>query len=456
MSLMIALLIVVGVIYFSYIINDRDIATPSMTIFFVFLISLLFNIINYEKWEVSFSVDFFLVITIGFIATIIGELVGKIAGRTVNIQKKNSSPKIISLDEHYLIRVPMCINVIVIMFMVAVAILYYKDMIRIATVYGNLSLQSVLQAVRNVTYSAGSSSDIEAGTSTFLSHAILISKAVGYVYIYAFLFNIVYSSGKRKLKNNWIYPVPPVIYIIESVFSTSRSQILYFFAGACFMFYLLWICRYGRVSQRTKLRFIKYGILVIIVFCAIFYLLGFLTKKSETLSFFDNISVYIGGSLVSLNNWLENFLSTTTFFGEESLVGIRKVLYKLHLTDHYVVRHLEFVSFGAYRGNVYSASRRYLSDFGYAGLFIMQVLSTFSFSFIYNKIKRKMTPSGLIIVYGYIIYAAAMEAIDELFFSAVFEISNVYILIYGFFIYKYIVKRNTVNEKNIFKSKCNA
>lgn len=452
MSLIIALFIMIGFIFLSYYVNNKDIAAPSMTIFVVFVISLLFNLINQSKWNVSFDSIFFLVIILGFSVTLAGDMVGAVFGKKFVIHKKAKKIQLTDEKQCYVIKVPLFINIVVIIFMSVVAVLYYKDMMRIASLYGDLSLQSALQAVRNITYSAGSSNDIKFGTSTILSHATLISKAIGYVYIYIFLFNIVYSSKKNKVMYTWIYLVPPIIYLIESVFSTSRSQILYFFAGFCFMFYLLWYCRYGKISQNTKIRFIKYGIIAIIAFCLIFYLLGFLTKKSDALSFFDNISVYIGGPLVSLNNWLNNFTSKTSYFGEETLVGIRKILYKLHLTDYYVVRHLEFVNFGLYRGNVYSAFRRYLSDFGYFGLILMQFLSTFIFSFIYNRIKEKRIPNGMIVVYGYIIYSAAMEAIDELFFSAIFEISNFYVFIYGFFIYKFIVKRNLFNENYIIKN----
>lgn len=452
MSIVIVFLIMIGFVLLSYFINNKDIAAPSMIIFIVFVISLLFNFINKNKWEVSFSVTFFLVITIGFIATLIADVLGAKAGRKLILYHKKRKVKDFQLNQYYVINVPIYINIIVILFMILVALLYYKDTMRIASLYGDLTLQSVLQAVRNITYSVGSSSDIEFGTSKILSHAILISKALGYIYIYIYLFNLVFSSGKKILRRNWMYLIPPVIYLLESVFSTSRSQILYFFAGTCFMLYLLWYCRYGKIQYDTKIKFIKYGVITIMIFCLIFYLLGFLTKKSTALSFFDNISIYIGGSLVSFNKWLKNFTSTTQFFGEESLVGIRKILYKLHLTDYYTVRHLEFVNFGKFHGNVFSAFRRYLSDFGYLGLFIMQFFSTFSFSFIYNKIKKNKVPGGMIIVYGYIIYAAAMEAIDELFFSAVFEISNVYVFIYGFIIYKYIVKRNLLNETFIFNN----
>ena len=450
MSVVLALLLTGFFLLFTYYLNNKDIASPSVIIIIFFMLSQLINLVYITKWKTTFSVLYFLTLTIGYTFTIAGDLSGKIANQRKWKIKKVSRKNTITRDSQIdVIRIPLLFNCFVILFMITVAYFYYRDMIRIARLYGDLSLQTVFQAIRNVTYYVGTSGDIERGTSTFLSHALLASKAVAYIYIYIFLYNIVYC--RKKFRENWINIIPAIIYLIESTFSTSRSQILYFMAGVCFILYLLWYCKNGQISQRTKSKFIRYGLITVVGFCIVFYLLGYLTKKSLSISFADNIAVYVGGSQVSLSKWLERFSETTAYFGEESLCGIRKVMLKLGLTNHYVVRHLEFETFGNYRGNVYTSFRRYISDFGYVGLPVMQFLSTFIVSFLYNWIKNKKTPNGLIIIYGYIVYSICMEAIDELFFSSVFEISNIYVFIYGFIIYKFIIKRFLKHEKIVFK-----
>ena len=80
---MAALVIVICFICFTYIVNGRDIASPSMNIFLIFLISLLFNILYREKWEVSFSSRFLTVLVTGFAATAAGDLLGRECGRRV-------------------------------------------------------------------------------------------------------------------------------------------------------------------------------------------------------------------------------------------------------------------------------------------------------------------------------------------------------------------------------------
>lgn len=450
MGLIVTLVIMIFFLFMAYIVNNKDIVAPSVIIFAGFIISLCFNIINYIKWEVSYSLHFIFVLILGFSATIIGDVLGSKVGKNVVLKASKKKTFDLDLGEKLAIDIPLGVNLLVIVFMVLIAFLYCKDAIRIASLYGNLQYQTTLQAIRNATYFVGSTVDLENGTSTVLAQATLASKAIGYIYIYFYFFNRIFS-GKKKLKGNWLNLFPPIIYLVESVFSTSRSQILYFFIGAFLMYYLLWFCRYGKIREDKKIKFIKYGITIIVVFCIIFYLLGYLTRKSEALSFFDNISVYVGGSLVSFNNWLENFKFCNKYVGIESFVGIRKILYRLNLVDYWSVRHLEFTSFGFFCSNVYTAFRRYLSDFGYFGIFVFQMLSTVIFSTMYNKIKKSKKPGGLIVVYGYIGYAEAMAAIDELLFSAVFEISNIYVFVYGYILYRFIVKRYIKYERSCIK-----
>lgn len=450
-SVVIAICVTLFFLFIAYYVNNRDIASPSVVILVIFVISQLLNLVYIEKWNVFFSVKYFYVIILGYVFSLCGDVCGKLVNHRAWSVKKAKSKKG-NRNQKGTFRIPFLFNGIIIVFMLFVAYLYYNDMIRIARTYGDLSLQTVLQAVRNVTYFAGTGSDIEGGTSTLLSHAILASKAIAYIYIYILLYNIIYC--KKKIRDNWILIIPPIIYLVESTFSTSRSQILYFMAGVCFILYLLWHCKNGKVSQKTKSKFIKYGLFTIIAFCIVFYLLGFLTRKSLAISFVDNIAVYVGGSQISLSRWLERFTETTRYFGEESLCGIRKVMLRLGLTDHYVVRHLEFENFGSYRGNVYTAFRRYISDFGILALPFMQFISTFIVSLIYNRIKKRKVPGGLIIVYGYIVYSICMEAIDELFFSSVFEISNAYIFVYGYIVFTTIKRNYLKNEYTIIENQC--
>lgn len=441
MGLFLAVFITIIFVGFSYIISGKDLMAPSFVIFSVFLLSLIFNVLNYSKWNVDIGSTYILVLFLGFFATVFGEVAGKTVGKGMTKKDFLSGVYDIALSKKTVIAIIVC--------MLLFSIVYFKEAMRIALLYGNLNLQSPLQAIRNATYSVGSVADLDQGMPTWVLHGTLMCKILAYIFMYIFAYKVVYTNDGKKVKANMIYLAPCLIYLIQSILSTSRSQILYFFAGAVYIYYLLYYCKNGKINQKTKKKFIKYGILAVMMFCVIFYFLGYLTKKSDSLTFIDNISIYIGGSQVSFNNWLEKYDgSLTSYFGEETLVGIRKIFFKLGLADSYKVRHLEFIHFGTCRGNVYTAFRRYISDFGYMGMCIMQFLSTFVLSVIYFSIKKKRRPSGMIILYGYIAYTFAMEAIDELFFSSVFEISNFYILVYGYLLYYFLVKRNVVWAAN--------
>lgn len=441
MGLFIAIILTIFFIAFSYMINGEDMLAPSFVILTIFLMSMLFNLVNYSNWNIQIGTSYILVIFFGFFVTVIAEIAGNIVGKKITIKKPLANSYSIGISKKTVIIISVCMSVF--------SIIYFKEIMKIALVYGNMSLQSPLQAIRNAIYSVGSVADLDNGISTWILHGTLVCKILAYIFIYIFAYKFFFENTIHKIKNNLIYLIPCVIYLVQSVLSTSRSQILYFLVGTVYISYLMYYCKHGKINRKAKKKFIKYGLITIVSFCIAFYILGFLTRKSDSLSFFNNISIYIGGSQVSLNNWLEKYKGIrTNYFGEESLVGLRKILFKLGFTDSYKVRHLEFITFGMDRGNVYTVFRRYISDFGYGGMCLMQFISTFILSSIYFFIKKRRQPNGMIIIFGYIAYSFAMEAIDELFFSSIIEISNFYILVYGYILYYFLIKRNLVCEKN--------
>ena len=81
MGLAISIILMIGFLIFSYLINSKDIVSPSIIIFSVFIISALFNVINYNQWNVSIGITYIAVIMIGFTATLIGERFGKYFGK---------------------------------------------------------------------------------------------------------------------------------------------------------------------------------------------------------------------------------------------------------------------------------------------------------------------------------------------------------------------------------------
>ena len=103
------------------------------------------------------------------------------------------------------------------------------------------------------------------------------------------------------------------------------------------------------------------------------------------------VSVYTGMSIPSLDYWLNKAKDLSTVFGEETLYGVTSVLRKLNLVHlKETVRHLEFVDFGDASGNVYTCLRRYINDYGYAGMLFMQGAVGAFYSLFYNNIKKRM------------------------------------------------------------------
>ncbi len=154
------------------------------------------------------------------------------------------------------------------------------------------------------------------------------------------------------------------------------------------------------------------------------------------------VSVYTGMSIPSLDVWLNKAKDIPTVFGEETMYGVTSVLRKLNIIQYLreTVRHLEFVDFGDATGNVYTCFRRYINDFGYVGMLLVQTAVGSFYSVFYNNIKRENGFGILLIFYGILMYPLLMQSIDELILSSYLSTSYVYLVIYILVFYFILIK----------------
>jgi hypothetical protein len=99
----------------------------------------------------------------------------------------------------------------------------------------------------------------------------------------------------------------------------------------------------------------------------------------------------------------------------------------------------EMVSFNGTRGNVYTAIRRYLEDYGYFGLYGIM----FSIGFLYGIffIATRIKTGLILVVYGTIIDAIIEIAIEDKFFMTIISNSMVLFLMAVYICYLFFVDK---------------
>ncbi|MFR5126091.1 O-antigen polymerase [Blautia massiliensis (ex Durand et al. 2017)] len=101
------------------------------------------------------------------------------------------------------------------------------------------------------------------------------------------------------------------------------------------------------------------------------------------------ICCYIGGSIHLLDDFIKKPIDGSQIWGKETFYSIiRFIGQRFNIKDWIYISHLEFrYSNGLNVGNIYTAFRKYIYDFGYFGVIWCTALVSFIYNQIYYTIK---------------------------------------------------------------------
>ena len=210
-------------------------------------------------------------------------------------------------------------------------------------------------------------------------------------------------------------------------------------------------------DRRFKIRFktlIQLSVFAV-AFYAVFFLLGFLTGKSQVQSsVFENISIYTGSSIGGLDRYIKSFhyhsenMFTTSFKGIYTLLG-------------YLGIHIERVSKGVdvgyfqlgnmtHTSNVYSCYYNLLHDFSYFGSIVVLFFEGMIFQWIYKKSKRQLARRKITFfcLYIYVAPFIFLSSIADRFFAPFLTISTIVFCIFMNYIYKHMLIHKKLKRRS--------
>ena len=232
----------------------------------------------------------------------------------------------------------------------------------------------------------------------------------------------------------------------SSLLTSGRIYFIYYAIFVYTLFFLL-IKKNVRFSLRKIIKFIIYISIFLFFFFILFAVLANMVGRNTSHSIFVQLSVYIGGPLISFNKFVNSFnFSKPDYMGEETLIGIYQVLRKIGIIDVPLTRHLPFVQFGDNWGNVYTAMRRYIHDYGIIASMIIVSCIGFIYEFFYGLISKKTYLSLHCFLYAMWIYPIPMMIIDDLFLSNLLGINTIYDLFFLLLLYRIFIKKNYVER----------
>lgn len=361
------LIMLILLLCFILILNRADFVAPNTLFLLSLIVCNILLFIYYEKWNLSMSVETFVVYFMGaFLFVIAGEIVHLLIKR-ININVKNQG-----------IVKSIMINKEIFYFIFILSIIGLLLTVKyLFNVTGGGSLPIALKIYRNGIITG------KISISFWPSQIYKITNATVYIYVYILLYN---SVNNRKYlqyyKSLYLYILLAGIYFY--VFSGGRQGVIELAIYAILVFILL---------NSTKRKFmyksvIKLG-MVGIAFIPIFYyssqLVGRNFERISKFSPLEYITRYLGGGMIAFDNIIRTG-DRTMYWGQSSFSNIYAKLLSLNIVPS-SIENMSYHSFYKY-GNTVTIFGRWYEDWGTLGVCCMSILVGGFFSCIYYCMKK--------------------------------------------------------------------
>lgn len=280
-------------------------------------------------------------------------------------------------------------------------------------------------------------------TSVLSFYTISISYFYTYALIRYFLKDCKFNP--KKLSECKLELLMVFVSLVSGMFGTGRTFLIKYivFLFATFYYLRFFKERVKRFSIKKMAGTLKKMIIAVVVFFALFQLMGITTNKTGRVSAVDMLYEYSGSSVLAFDRSIESYEYDGRFFGEESFYGLYGFLNSFGADIPNDILHLPFVDVGeGVRTNIYTSLRTYLYDFGFAGMYIVQFFLGIISAVMYVLLYRMDGQPIYMLIYGILLYGTVMQGIEEITLRNFMSITNVFVVI--FFTMLYILTQKKI------------
>ncbi len=409
----------------AFYLSNRDIAAPWPIVSALFLLSSCVAAANSEYW--------------GFhaqprtIAVLVTAVLVFGAGQTLaayRLEKRSGIPGGKSVQTVRMYRPGKGVTVLVLAVMLALLVYYVRTVYLFSLEHGNTG------GFGDMVYVAREAIVARYDISKLANHAGLFAKAIALVFTAIALQDFVYEGFRIR---QIFYLLPFVLYVPFLIVIGERGGLIYLvefviLAGAYFI-----QSRDGWSARNSFL--IAGGALgAIVLFLVFFRVTGFLKGSGTTSSAFVYISKYSGFSIAGFDIFLDNGFPDAGIFGGYTLKSLYSITNQLGLTDvNYTFTYLPFTTLlKGTDSNVYTSLARYIQDYGYAGMYLIMLVSGAAYGWGWYRLRRNPDSMGGIILYAYLFFPIGFISIDDCLFGQLLTTTTVYQLIYLVIVWKLV------------------
>jgi oligosaccharide repeat unit polymerase len=360
------------ILLFSYGGSNSILISPHFIITGVFLLSATVVAINTGYWNYSISLKTTLLIT----AALVSFGVGQFFGTRISIRRRSLVDKCNDADN--CIGIPELTNGYILfstIIGIVTVILFYRQQHHNASLVSTVTNLTTMITTNRYKLGAGAT---RSGHIIFL---LVTFKALTYVAIYLALHAKMISNRKFP-----IFKLVPIIimYFFSAAISTNRFDLIVFGSSIIYAVGYMYYKKVNWLPRANKKLVFRFFVIFVCVLFA-FRMYGYLTGKSASSSLYDNISIYIGSSIICLDSYVTGASGISPLYRPQLLKGIYNALgyFGIKIPSTFSLPH-QYWSNGA--SNVYTSLLPFLVLFGVIGL----IVAKFVFGLIYGHLWKKI------------------------------------------------------------------
>lgn len=427
---------------FFFVLSDYDVLNPVFILSALMTFSVFLATLSQSRWNLYMSIDASLVVL---------AMVGSFGVSGLWAHKKLSIANEVKNFNYKNINAPFWRILIAAAIMVIMLAFQYHEVYSASLLYGNkaglINFSEMIRVNRRA---------IEAGKLVFsrwYQYRLILATSITYFGIFAFFVNLL-SVKRESLLATVKYLIFVPLLLPYIILSGGRGGILELMLYTLTVGTILYEKKHGfTLSARVKMiiTFFACGMACFVLFLG----LGFVTGK---VSFGGRspliiLAHYGGLSMPALSVILDHVQVENTLIGSHTLVGVYSNLNSLGIHLPKVIAFFPFVKFGDIDTNVYTATYRYILDYGYIGMCILFGILGLFYSATYDYIRFHMKKIYTIPLYAFIVFPLFVATNDEFFLSTLLNTAIIYKyvtfgLVYVFLTFRFSSKVN--NTKGSF------
>jgi len=390
------LLLVLAIL--AYKINESNLMNPACIACMVFVVSTILAIVGNVSWQYKMHVDSVLIIVASlFIFSVFAAAGTMCSKERCKCERIDIFPPIPTRGFVFIVTI----------FLLVLTCFNIRDFIRNASLVKATiaGLGGMIKASRDASILGLASS------SSISSLAVYFGRASSYIGIYLFVLESRRKNVKTKSVRYLLWPSVP--YIINVFLSTGRTLLI------GLVTYIITV--YGIIMLRsitsTQKELIKKVIKILIVFAVVFIVYGNMRQGSNNslVSTINGITSYGGFSIPSFDYFIQLGKRNTGGFGSHTLLQIYEILKKFGVAVPKTTGTYDAIIINGYRGNIFTALRRYVEDYGVIGNFFIMATLGFFASLAYNYVLKSEKRHVATIYYSLMIEFIYELSIEERF-----------------------------------------